>query len=453
MNSPSSETSSWLRPPAGSSRRRRRGLATSARASSTRFCVPYGRAAAGKSARSRSPTTSRTSSASASATFRPRPCAPTSTFSRIDIVRKSWMFWNVRATPLRTILNAGCFRSDEPSSRTSPESGRYRWVMTLNAVVLPAPFGPIRPEIFPSSTSKELPSRATMPPKRSVTSRTSSRAIGTDPKRVYEPTATKELTNDQLVPVDRVARRPDAHPRAGGCGDVDGEEAVLVRPARAADPARVVVLLEPHPVWLLPGTGPNLTPQAQVASATRRLHQREAESGVGGLLRPVLRDEPALPAGRIGVVANHEADQHRARGRLVHAHRRARHVRRLLLRRHAEVDVGRIRLVPVLGEPDGLVPERLRDLPLEPLEVGHRDRLAVHALRPPWGLALRPARIRIVRVGVELRVRVSHRTDPRDGRDAGGPCPRSGDAARHLRTGDRSVELGVGGIEKRLDVR
>ena len=58
--------------------------------------------------------------------LRPRPCAPTSTFSRTDIVRKSWMFWNVRATPLRTILNAGCFRSEAPSRSTSPESGRVQ---------------------------------------------------------------------------------------------------------------------------------------------------------------------------------------------------------------------------------------------------------------------------------------------------------------------------------------
>ena len=38
--------------------------------------------------------------------------------------------------------------------------------MTLNAVVLPAPFGPMRPEICPFSTSNDTPSRATMPPKR-----------------------------------------------------------------------------------------------------------------------------------------------------------------------------------------------------------------------------------------------------------------------------------------------
>ena len=48
--------------------------------------------------------------------------------------------------------------------------------MTLNAVVLPAPFGPIRPEICPASTSNETPSRATMPPKRKVISRTDSKS-------------------------------------------------------------------------------------------------------------------------------------------------------------------------------------------------------------------------------------------------------------------------------------
>ncbi len=36
--------------------------------------------------------------------------------------------------------------------------------MTLNAVVLPAPFGPISPKIVCGSTSKLTSSRATMPP-------------------------------------------------------------------------------------------------------------------------------------------------------------------------------------------------------------------------------------------------------------------------------------------------
>jgi hypothetical protein len=51
-------------------------------------------------------------------------------------------------------------------------------VITLNAVVLPAPFGPIRPTVSPGSTSNETPSSATMPPKRRVTFSTVSSATG-----------------------------------------------------------------------------------------------------------------------------------------------------------------------------------------------------------------------------------------------------------------------------------
>src|SRR2546429_83195 len=42
--------------------------------------------------------------------------------------------------------------------------------MQLKSVVLPAPFGPIRPTMRPGATSKETPSRATMPPKRTAPS-------------------------------------------------------------------------------------------------------------------------------------------------------------------------------------------------------------------------------------------------------------------------------------------
>jgi hypothetical protein len=47
MSVPSTPTSSWLRPPAGSSTSRSRGCPASARASSTRLSVPNGRPAAG----------------------------------------------------------------------------------------------------------------------------------------------------------------------------------------------------------------------------------------------------------------------------------------------------------------------------------------------------------------------------------------------------------------------
>ena len=46
--------------------------------------------------------------------------------------------------------------------------------MTLNSVVLPAPFGPIRPVTVAGSTLIETSSRATLPPKRTLQSMVSS---------------------------------------------------------------------------------------------------------------------------------------------------------------------------------------------------------------------------------------------------------------------------------------
>src|SRR5215211_4449498 len=63
-----------------------------------------------------------------------------------------------------------------PSNCTSPSVGRYTPVITLKAVVLPAPFGPISPKIWPRSMAKLTWSRATRPPKRMV--RLSSSRIG-----------------------------------------------------------------------------------------------------------------------------------------------------------------------------------------------------------------------------------------------------------------------------------
>ena len=48
--------------------------------------------------------------------------------------------------------------------------------MQLKSVVLPAPFGPIRPQIAPWATSKDTSWRAVTPPNRIVTPSTTSRA-------------------------------------------------------------------------------------------------------------------------------------------------------------------------------------------------------------------------------------------------------------------------------------
>src|SRR5207253_241238 len=53
----------------------------------------------------------------------------------------------------------------------------------LNNVVLPAPFGPMSPRIWPPSNSNETPSSATIPPNRTATSRTSSSVA----RRIHPP--------------------------------------------------------------------------------------------------------------------------------------------------------------------------------------------------------------------------------------------------------------------------
>ena len=51
-------------------------------------------------------------------------CEPIRTLSSTVIVRKSWMFWNVRAIPLRTIREAGVRSRLEPANSSAPSSGR-----------------------------------------------------------------------------------------------------------------------------------------------------------------------------------------------------------------------------------------------------------------------------------------------------------------------------------------
>src|SRR5690242_13035818 len=55
--------------------------------------------------------------------------------------------------------------------------------MTLNKVVLPAPFGPISPVIPVGATSRSTSLRATKPPKRTVTPRAPSSGSDTSARR------------------------------------------------------------------------------------------------------------------------------------------------------------------------------------------------------------------------------------------------------------------------------
>src|SRR5258708_331558 len=61
-----------------------------------------------------------------------------------------------------------------PAIRTLPRSCLSVPEITLNSVVLPAPFGPTRPTISPSPTASETPSSARTPPNRTPMSISSS---------------------------------------------------------------------------------------------------------------------------------------------------------------------------------------------------------------------------------------------------------------------------------------
>ena len=307
-------------PPRGSARRRarrggaaaasRRARARARRASGSRTAARRpGRAHARGDRRRRAPRAPRPRRA-----CRPCPCAPTSTFSRTDIVRKSWMFWNVRATPLRTILNAGCLRSDAPSRSTVARVGR---VQARDDVERRRLAGAVRPdqardlafldverhavegddaaeaqgdvpyleEGHRSDNPKSL--RRSESVARIPIARADARSepISRRPCRARRARS-RDLADEQLVPVRAVARRPDPHARTRRRRDRDREEPVLVGPARAADPARPLVLLEPDAERLPPERG-RTCPQRSTEPPCRDVCEHgQPERGVRGLRRP-----------------------------------------------------------------------------------------------------------------------------------------------------------------------
>ena len=137
--SPSSSTSPWVSPDAGSSISRNRGRAASALAISSRLSVPNGRPAAGRnisgprpSWASRSPAKSRVRRLSSATPIRliawamPTPLwlwAPTITFSSRLIDGNRARFWNVLAIPRAAMPWAGTASRSLPSYVTRPDVG------------------------------------------------------------------------------------------------------------------------------------------------------------------------------------------------------------------------------------------------------------------------------------------------------------------------------------------
>src|ERR1035441_231008 len=79
-------------------------------------------------------------------------------------------FWNVRPMPSDAMPCTGQVRRSCPSKMMLPLCGLYKRLRQLNRVVLPAPLGPIRPQIVPAAMSNDTPSSATIPPNATETS-------------------------------------------------------------------------------------------------------------------------------------------------------------------------------------------------------------------------------------------------------------------------------------------
>src|ERR1700680_3873683 len=146
--------------------------------------------------------------------------------------------------------------------------------MTLNNVVLPAPFGPIRATTSPASTEKETRSSATTPPKRTLSSRTSSSAISA---KVYKPAA--RLANNRLARGSRAVRQAQRQGPGAGIQKASREARLELsrKGARRAGP---------------------LQPLRKRSSPVQRAAQvkRPAPPRLSGLRLP--RRKEALPAAR-----------------------------------------------------------------------------------------------------------------------------------------------------------
>jgi hypothetical protein len=86
------------------------------------------------------------------------------------------MFWNVRPRPLAAIRCGASRPISCPNSATDPELSLYTPETQLSSAVLPAPLGPMMPNVSPVSTPKLTPSSAAIPPKRSTAPFTTSAA-------------------------------------------------------------------------------------------------------------------------------------------------------------------------------------------------------------------------------------------------------------------------------------
>src|SRR3954447_7392012 len=159
------------------------------------------------------------------------------TFSRTVSEPNASSRWNVRPIPILARLSTVAPVMSTPLNRTRPLVGGCSPLMTLNSVVLPAPFGPMRPVIEPGSADSDASLTAVMPPKRTVTPVTSSKAmaghLGLGDRLVLNRSrgrrpADQELQSARHRPPGRGEPQPaeqDVHQPVGVAAEQDRAEA------------------------------------------------------------------------------------------------------------------------------------------------------------------------------------------------------------------------------------
>src|SRR5260221_13705798 len=159
--------STGVSPASASSRRMRRGSPARTRAISRRLRPGVPRLRAGWSTWPPRPTNSTTSRAFCRASLRLacRRKAPTMTFSMMVISSNVAGTWKVRPIPSRACASGDALVTSTSAKTTRPLVGTRSPTRQLKKVDLPAPFGPIRPMISPSSTASSACDSAMKLPK------------------------------------------------------------------------------------------------------------------------------------------------------------------------------------------------------------------------------------------------------------------------------------------------
>ena len=173
---------------------------------------------------------------------RPRRCRPISTLSKTVSSGKTLVRWKVRTRPsARDLVRLQAVERRAAEAHVALRSACRKPVITLNAVVLPAPFGPIRPTISPSWTSKFRSAMATRPPKCTATC---SIDRSRDSRLSTRPGSARRMRREACGSPGRPARRGDQRATAGTipCGRTkmisDHERAVEIHCASGATQAR-----------------------------------------------------------------------------------------------------------------------------------------------------------------------------------------------------------------------